>query len=275
MDIYAAVTDRIIAQLDQGIIPWQKPWIASNQAVSHTTGKPYSLLNQMLLGKPGEYLTFSQCQKEGGKVKKGAKSQIVVFWKWIETEDEETHEEKAVPFLRYYNVFHVDQCEGITAKRATPIQADIEPDAQAEKIIASYLDRSGVKLIHQEGDRAFYSPASDSITIPLRSQFSNIAEYYGTLSHEAIHSSGHPSRINRLEKTAFFASEAYSKEELIAEIGACALVNYFGLETSSSFRNSAAYIQSWLKVLQGDKRFIVSAAGKAEKAVALIVNSQD
>lgn len=138
MDIYAAVTDRIIAQLDQGIIPWQKPWIASNQAVSHTTGKPYSLLNQMLLGKLGEYLTFSQCQKEGSKIKKGEKAQMVVFGKWIQTEDEETHEKKEVPFLRYYNVFHVDQCEGITAKHATLIQASIEPDAQAEQIITSY-----------------------------------------------------------------------------------------------------------------------------------------
>ena len=274
MDIYAAVTDRIIAQLEQGIIPWQKPWIASNQAVSHTTGKPYSLLNQMLLGRPGEYLTFSQCQKEGGKIKKGEKAQMVVFWKWIEQEDEETHEKKEVPFLRYYSVFHVDQCEGITAKHATSIQANIKPDAQAEQIIASYLNRSGVKLQLQEGDRAFYSPASDSITIPLRNQFANIAEYYGTVFHEISHSSGHVSRLNRLEKTAFFGSEAYSKEELTAEIAASALVNHCGLETSNSFRNSAAYIQSWLKVLRNDKRFIVSASGKAEKAVDLILNVQ-
>lgn len=274
MDIYAAVTDRIIAQLDQGIIPWQKPWIASNQAVSHTTGKPYSLLNQMLLGKPGEYLTFSQCQKEGGKVKKGAKSQIVVFWKWIETEDEETHEKKEVPFLRYYNVFHVDQCEGIAAKHATPIQANIKPDEEAERIISSYLTISGVTLCHQEGDRAFYSPSSDTVTTPLLKQFSDVAEYYSTAFHELTHSTGHISRLNRLEKTAFFGSESYSKEELIAEIGSAALVNHCGLETASSICNSAAYIQSWLKVLRSDKRFIVSASGKAEKAVDLILNVQ-
>ena len=90
MDIYKEVTDRIIAQLERGIIPWQKPWIASGNAISHVTGHSYSLLNQMLLGRPGEYVTFAQCQKEGGKIKKGAKSQMVVFWKWVETEDEET-----------------------------------------------------------------------------------------------------------------------------------------------------------------------------------------
>ena len=139
MDLYQEITNRIIAQMEEGIIPWHKPWI-SGKAISRTTGKPYSLLNQMLLGRPGEYLTFKQCQDAGGKIKKGEKASIVVFWKWIETEDEETGEKKEVPFLRYYNVFHIDQCEGITAKNATPIQANIEPDAQAEQIIAVNTD---------------------------------------------------------------------------------------------------------------------------------------
>ena len=112
MDIYAEVTSRIISQMEQGIIPWQKPWVASGQAISRSTGKAYSLLNQMLLGRGGEYVTFKQCQQEGGKVKKGEKASMVVFWKFIEQEDEETGEKKQVPFLRYYNVFHIDQCEG-------------------------------------------------------------------------------------------------------------------------------------------------------------------
>ena len=119
MDIYSEVTARIMEQMEQGIIPWEKPWIACGKAVSHATGKAYSLLNQMLLGRPGEYLTFKQCQQAGGKVKKGEKASMVVFWKWIEQEDEETGEKKEIPFLRYYNVFHIDQCEGITAKHTT------------------------------------------------------------------------------------------------------------------------------------------------------------
>ena len=110
MDIYSEVTTRIIAQMEEGVIPWQKPWVANGKAISRSTGKPYSLLNQMLLGRPGEYLTFKQCQEAGGKVKKGEKASMVVFWKFIEQEDEETHEKKQVPFLRYYNVFHIDQC---------------------------------------------------------------------------------------------------------------------------------------------------------------------
>ena len=100
MDIYAAVTDRIIAQMEQGIIPWEKPWISSSEAVSHATGKPYSLLNQMLLQRPGEYITFKQCQEAGGHIKKGEKASMVVFWKWIEQEDEESGEKKEVPLSK-------------------------------------------------------------------------------------------------------------------------------------------------------------------------------
>ena len=271
MDIYKEVTELIMAQIENGIIPWQKPWMASGNAVSHTTRKPYSLLNQMLLGRPGEYLTFAQCQKEGGKVKKGEKSSMVVFWKFIEQEDEEAHEKKQVPFLRYYNVFHIDQCEGLKAKYQSVLPNTANADEAADAIIHNYCERSGVKLQHQEGDRAFYSPSSDSITLPLLAQFAETAEYYSTAFHELTHSTGHASRWNRLEKNAFFGSEACSKEELIAEIGAATLVNAVGLETSSSFRNSAAYIQNWLKVLSHDKRFIISAAGKAEKAINLIL----
>ena len=209
----------------------------------------------------------------GGSVRKGEKANMVVFWKWIETEDEETGEKKEIPFLRYYNVFHVDQCNGITPKHAQPLpDTTIEPDTTADSIIADYLHRSGVTLIHQMGDRAFYRPSTDSVTLPDRYQFADAAEYYSTAFHELTHSTGHASRLNRLDKPAAFGSGDYSKEELVAEIGSAALVNHCGLETDDTFRNSAAYIQSWLQVLQNDKRMIVSAAGKAEKAVKLILN---
>ena len=274
MDIYKEVSDRIIAQLENGIIPWQKPWIASGRAVSRATGKPYSLLNQMILGKPGEYVTFKQCQAEGGKIRKGSKAQMVIFWKWIETPDEENPGEiKKIPILRYFSVFHLSDCEGLTAKHVFPLPDAIEPDQKAEAVIADYLQRSGVRLNQQEGDRAFYSPTSDSVTIPALRQFADVAEFYSTCFHELTHSTGHESRLDRLSKTAHFGSEDYSKEELIAEIGAAALVNHVGLETSNSFRNSTAYIQSWLKALQNDKRLIVGAAGKAEKAVSLILGT--
>lgn len=274
-DIYQAVTDRIIAQLEQGIIPWKKPWTgAGHQAISHSTGKPYSLLNQMMLGRAGEYATFKQIQDEGGRVKKGAKSSMIVFWKWVEQKGEENPEEvKKIPFLRYFNVFHIDDCEGIKAKYAAELPKEYaSADEAAEQIITDYLSRSGVKLTHEAGDRAFYTPSADAVTLPLREQFAQTAEYYGTAFHELVHSTGHESRLNRIEKLAFFGSESYSKEELVAEIGSAALVHQVGLETEDSFRNATAYVQNWLKALKNDKKLIVSASGKAEKAVALILN---
>ena len=217
MDIYQEITDRIIEQMEQGIIPWRKPWVASGAAVSHATGKPYSFLNQMLLGRPGEYATFQQIKAAGGHVRKGEKASMVVFWRWLERKDEESGEIKEIPFLRYYNVFHISQCEGLKEKYPQKMpDSTANADETAEKLIADYLNRSGVRLTHAEGDRAYYQPMTDRITLPLREQFRETAEYYSTAFHELTHSTGHESRLNRLEKTAFFGGEAYSKEELIA-----------------------------------------------------------
>lgn len=271
MDIYQTVTDRMIAEMEQGIIPWKKPWMASGLAISHTTGKAYSLLNQMLLGKAGEWLTFGQVKQEGGCIRKGEKARMIVFWKFIDKEDETTGEINQVPFLRYYSVFHIDQCDGITAKHVKPLPEVAEADAKAETIIADYVRREGVMIENQEGNAAFYQPALDRIVLPLMKQFAETAEYYSTAFHELTHSTGHMKRLARIDSPANFGSESYSKEELIAELGSAALVHHCGLETKGSFRNSAAYLQNWLQVLKNDKRFIVSAAGKAEKAVNFIL----
>ena len=274
MDIYAEITNRMIAEMEHGIIPWKKPWMASGLAVSHTTGKPYSLLNQMLLGKAGEYLTFKQVHTEGGYVRKGEKAHMIVFWTWLDREDEETGEITQIPFLKYYSVFHIDQCDGINPKYARELAQTASADETAEKVIADYVAREGVRIDHEQGNNAYYQPATDTIRLPLMKQFAETAEYYSTAFHEMVHSTGHMKRLARLEAPAHFGSEDYSKEELIAEIGSSALVHYCGLETPESFRNNTAYIQNWLSVLKNDKRFIVSASGKAEKAVNFILEGQ-
>lgn len=271
-DIYNAVTERIISQLEKGIIPWQKPWTGiQGGAISGATGKPYSLLNQMLLGKAGEYFTYNQVLAQGGAVRKGEKAQIVVFWKQVKVEDTQSDEakEKLIPMLRYYNVFHIDQCDGLTP-RQTPTERPASP--VAEQIITKYSDRENVEIRHQRGDEAYYSPSRDCIVLPLTEQFCSNAEYYSTIFHEMAHSTGHQSRLNRLKATAHFGSADYSKEELTAEISAAALLNYTGIETKGSFRNNAAYIQNWLSVLKNDRRLIVSASGAAAKAVDYILD---
>lgn len=278
-DTNTLITDRIIAELESGTIPWHKPWTSAQPAISHTTGKEYSLLNQLLLGgRSGEYLTFNQAKKEGGRVRKGEKASMVVFWKWLKIEDEDTGEEKEVPFLRYFCVFHVDQCEGISPRfRASePLPVDpAEANDAAEDIIADYLHRSGVHLISRESSEAFYQPATDTVVLPMRKQFADTAEYYSTAFHELTHSTGHHTRLNRLTETARFGSATYSREELCAELGASFILNRLGLETNGSFRNNAAYIDHWLTVLKEDKRLLVTAAGQADKAVRLILNDKE
>lgn len=279
MDTYALVTDRIIAELAQGRIPWRKPWAARCGAISRATGKPYSLLNQLLLGgQSGEYVTFRQAAAEGSYVKKGEKGHTVVFWKWLKVTDEDTGEEKEIPYLKHYTVFHINQCEGLTPKYTASAEAVTNPaeaDERAEKIITDYVTRSGVKLIRRESNEAYYSPARDEIVIPDITQFTETPEYYSTAFHETVHSTGSASRLCRINTTAAFGSDDYSQEELVAELGASYLLNHCGLESPSSFRNNAAYIQAWLKELKNDKRLIVVAAGKAEKAVRYILADEE
>lgn len=278
MDIYTTVTQRIIDQLKQGTIPWRKPWSSPCGACSHVTGKPYSLLNQALLdGHSGEYLTFQQARKEGGHVRKGEKSSLIVFFKFIDTTDDDTGESKTVPFLRYIPVFHIDQCEGIRP-RFTSEQNEWKPaipaDAAAEQIISSYIARSGVKLTQCLSSEAFYRPSTDEVVLPLKSQFSEASAYYSTAFHELTHSTGHASRLNRLADKSRFGTSSYSREEFCAELGASYLLNRIGLETPDSFRSNAAYIAQWLSVLKSDKHCLISAAGKADKAVRLILGEE-
>lgn len=276
INVYQIVADRIIAELEKGQIPWQKPWTGVRTgAYSRSTGRPYSVINQLLLGKPGEYMTYKECERAGGKVKKGEKASFVVFWKPLPVTQKDKDGKEitvTIPFLKYYNVFHIDQCEGIEPRFKDEILPDFNPIEEAERVLREYSDRNGCKIIIEKGDRAYYSPLLDEIHLPLREQFMESAEYYGTAFHESVHSTGHASRLNRLDSTAHFGNEEYSKEELVAEIGSAILLNEMGIETHSTFKNSAAYCQSWLKALKNDTRMIVSAAGKAEKAVKLILN---
>ena len=258
-DLYAEITNRMIAELSSGRIPWIKPWHGENDmAISHTTGKPYSLLNQMLLHfRPGEYLTFKQCTDEGGKIRRGEKGHMIVFWKWVDKKDGDVilmpdgrEVIEQVPILKYYTVFHIDQTDSIKPRWEKEVQTVIQPDAHAEQIITDYVSRSGVTFTPKNGGQAYYRPSDDLVVVPEISQYAEIAEYYSTAFHELTHSTGHPSRLNRIANVAAFGSEQYSKEELIAEMGSAFLVSIAGLETRQSFRNSAAYIQGWLKALK-------------------------
>lgn len=262
--IYEMVTERITKMLEAGVVPWRKPWV-NNAAVSWKTQKPYRGVNTILL-EPGEYATIKQINEAGGRVKKGEKSQIVVFWKWIDFKDPETGERTGdkIPLLRYYSVFEINrQCEGLESKRKTQV-FEHDPIEEAEKIIAGFVDRPPISFAP---GRAVYRPRIDAISVPDKMDFPILAEYYCTLFHELVHSTGHRKRLNRpgIEEYAEFGDENYSKEELVAELGASMLCTIAGID-NSTLPNSASYIGSWLRALKNDPKLIVQAAGQAQKA---------
>lgn len=273
VNVYKMVTEKIIAQLKNGIIPWEKPWTGiSSGAYNRVTKKPYSLVNQMILEHSGEYATFKQWSNLGGKIKKGSKSEFVVFWKVYKKEVTNSNGEKvikSIPILRYYNVFHISQVDGVEPLKK--IEKPVVKIKEAERIISEYIRRTGLKFCEEISNKAYYSPIMDEVVVPMREQFKHSNEYYATTFHELIHSTGHKNRLNRLYRDAAFGSEEYSKEELVAEIGSATILNMLGIETERTFRNNVAYIQSWIQVLQNDERFVVSASSKAGKAVDYIM----
>lgn len=281
INVYELVTNRIIEQLENNIVPWEKPWGGTlDGAFNRVSKKPYSILNQMLLKYNGEYATFKQWQELGGHIRKAEKSEIIVFWKMYpikEKQDDGTEIIKTIPLLKYINVFHISQVDGVEPLKQK-VTHDIEPIDKAEKILNDYWNRENITIEHVKGDKAFYSPMFDKIQLPLFEQFKQSEEYYSVAFHESVHSTMKTSRCNRQEdrkgKVVSFGSEEYSKEELVGEVGSAQLMNLVGIETTKSFRNSTAYIQSWLKVLRNDNKFIVSASSKAEKAVNYILGIQ-
>lgn len=279
INVYDMVTDRIIAELEKGNIPWrwQRPWTGVRSgAYNRITKKPYSIINQMLLKHSGEYATFKQWTDMGGHIRKGEKSEIVVFWKIFESKETNPDtgeiEIKKIPLLRYYNVFHISQVEGVKPLEV-PFK-EVEPIEEAEKIITMYVEREHIDFNECASNEAYYSPLQDKVVVPMKEQYNLVNEYYSTTFHELTHSTGHKNRLDRLETEAIasFGSEEYSKEELVAEIGSATLMNVTGIETPKTFKNSTAYIQGWLQVLKNDNKFIVSASSKAEKAVNFIIS---
>lgn len=269
--VYEIVTNKVLEKLEQGVIPWRKPWVNRGQAVNWLTQKSYRGINAMLLD-PGEYATFNQISSFGGRIKKGEESHIVVFWKWLEKENEETGKIEKMPLLRFYKVWEINsQCEGLNSRRKdNETMYNHDPIAEAEKIINEFKNRPDIKFT---SGRADYFPMLDFVRVPPLADYKVPEEYYSTLFHELVHSTGHISRLNRFsltDKNAAFGSETYSKEELIAEMGAAMLCGIAGF-VETTIDNSVAYIKGWSKRIKEDSRFIIMAASKAQKAADYIM----
>lgn len=294
IDAYQMVTDRICELLEQGLIPWDKPWAMTNScAWSGHDGHVYTLLNQFLLADPnrkykgfdeliediaGEWVTFKQAIERGGMVRKGEHGRKIIFFSMVPTKDEDGNEtEKVHPVIRWSTVFKVSQCDGIEQKFHTDagMLYDFNADQTADEVASNYIFREGISFKTKQCNKACYSPTTDTVLLPLPEQFANNAEYYSTLFHELTHSTGHPKRLNRIKTTAAFGDDEYSAEELVAEIGSASIMATLGIENESTFRNSAAYVQNWLKALKNDKKLIVTASSKAEKAIKMILGIKE
>ena len=294
-------------------LPWVKPWNRSTPSIKVVDGKKVVTLPPTAWSRSGkfyrgantylpigEYITWNQCHAEGGKLRKGAKGFPVVYWNFTKrTElDPESGEmvTKTIPFLKYYTVFRIEDCEGLEQKHRPDPETYVtelyhyEPSGEkgelipeAEAVVADYISRAGngFKVYRDEvSDRAFYRPSMDFVKVPCREQFPLVGEFYSTLFHELAHSTGHATRLNRFTgkaANASFGSEEYSREELVAESTAASLLNALGLEEANTFRNSAAYIQSWASAIKDDPLMYVTAATRAQAAFEFIlgVKSED
>lgn len=276
-DLYQEVTDTILGYLDRGTPPWRQPIkSAGGDATpkSLSTKRPYRGINTFLLAmiawahgyESSYWLTFKQAKALGGKVRKGEKGSLVVFWKQHVTEDRETSEEKKIAVLRHYTVFNVDQVEGVTPPDEAPAGQPqlFEPIDAASRIVAGYRD--GPSILHG-GRLAYYKPLVDVVSVPEPSRFDPPESYYATLFHELAHSTGHSSRLGRGLDTdlAPFGSPDYSKEELVAEMGSAFLSAAAGI-SPATIEQSAAYIDGWRRKLTSDKRLVIQAAGLGQRA---------
>ncbi len=273
IDVYERITARIVQQLECGTVPWRKPWRGgeAGQPRNLISGHRYRGINTFLLAcVPHDspyWLTFRQTKQLGGHVRKGEKSTPVVFWKWREREDPDSGRIEKFPLLRHYSVFNSEQCDLPPEKvpAISPVQEnDFEPIAACERAVTEMPDPP---TIHQGGGSAFYRPVSDTVQVPRPERFDEPGEYYSTVFHELTHSTGHRSRLARPGVTdeIRFSSRTYSKEELIAEMGAAFLCGHCGIE-NTVIGNSVAYIAGWLQKLRDDKRLVVHAAAAAQKA---------
>ncbi|MCA9027599.1 MAG: DUF1738 domain-containing protein [Planctomycetaceae bacterium] len=279
-DVYQRVTDKIIADLTRGVRPWHRPWQAEYAAGRITrplrhNGEPYHGVNILMLWAEAEerrlacpyWLTFQQAKQLGGHVRKGEKGSTVVYassFQKTETGTDGQEIEETIPFLKQYTVFNAEQCEGLPerySKLAEPPRDDLQPVERVSSLVAV----TGAE-VRTGGTRAYYAIGQDYVQLPPLPTFRDAESHAATLLHEMTHWTRHPSRLDRDLGRKRFGDAGYAMEELVAELGAAFLCADLGV-TPEVREDHASYIDSWLQVLQQDKRAIFTAASHASKAV--------
>ena len=278
-DVYAHVTDTIIAEIEAGTAPWRKPWTGSASGIALPTrhnGEEYRGINILMLwvmaAKHGHvssrWMTYKQAQELGGHVRKGETSTTVVKYGTFTRENDFGVEEE-LPYARAYRVFNADQIEGLPEDYYIWLEAARDLGTVKDPELEAFFSGTGAEIVISDDPRAYYSPAKDHIHMPPIATFHDAAGYYGTLAHEVVHWTGSEKRLERIKK--FGNREAYAFEELVAEIGACFLGAQIGV--APMFGQSAAYVEGWLTALKEDKRAIFRAASEAQKAADFVLQA--
>ena len=280
-DVHSRITQTIIAQLEAGVRPWTQPWTSGTPVTRplRHDGTTYSGVNILLLWSQAlsrgyrspTWMTFRQALSLGAHVRRGESGATVVYANQIvrtEADEDGADRKQRIPFLKAYTVFNMEQIEGLPDRYRHSSPEPVNPDArraEAERFFAGL----GAHIRHG-GSAAFYAPASDHVQMPAFETFRDAGTYYATLGHECVHWTGHGSRLAR---DFSGAARAYAREELVAELGAAFLCADLGLELEPR-EDHAAYLGPWLEVLKVDKRFLVSAAAHAQRAVAWLHQRQ-
>ena len=288
-DLYARITDRIIAELERGVRPWVQPWAAANMSGRITRplrhdGQPYTGINVVLLWSEAVargfrspiWMTFKQASELGAHVRKGETGSTVVYASRFTKTLTDTHGdevERDIPFLKAYTVFCVDQIDGLPEHyygRPAAVVSTIERNAHADAFFAN----TGA-IVRHGGSMAFYAPSSDHIQMPPIESFRDTDSYVAVRAHETVHWTAPAHRVNRdLSRYGKDRSER-AREELIAELGSCFLCADLGISPELEPRpDHASYLASWLEVLSSEKRFIFSATAHAQRAVAYLHDQQ-
>ena len=264
-DVFSVVTGQIVNLLEQGIVPWRRPWSGCGP-VSYQSNQQYQGLNVFLLQseyKSPYWMTFRQAQSLGGSIKAGEHGRYIVFTDSYmkKTEDDKGNSIKVpVRFLRYYTVFNWEQTKSIPEKQ--PVENDNRQIISAQELLIRQAPRI------ETADRAYYAPPRDAIGLPPLEKFDSSEDYYSAVFHELTHWSGSSLRLNREGiRNGYFGNQVYSQEELIAEMGSAYLCQIAQLDTTETIQNSAAYIASWLSHLKNNPKWMVQASSKAREAV--------
>ncbi|SIT93954.1 ArdC family protein [Pontibacter indicus] len=283
------VTNEIMQQLEQGQVLWQKPWSSYGLPKNYGSGRPYGGFNAFYLNyvtarchyTAPYFVTFKQAQALGGRVRKGEQGTPIVYWKIYDgkqithPKDQEVgHREKegkkCVPF--FWTVFNIDQVEGVDFRLPEIPERSGQQLIEACQDVVDGFPSPRPRILHG-GAAAWYAPATDTVQLPEPGRFHSSASYYATLFHELIHATGHATRLNRFTREAAparFGDEAYSKEELIAEMGASFLCAYTGIR-EAVFQNTVAYLQGWISCLREDKTLLLYAGTRAFKAASYLL----